>query len=276
MLCCLQASHHANRADVPVAPCVPAPQGLKGGAARYVGWLRSATAGYRMQLLSSHAGAAAAAEAAAAAAVEQLGPPTPDEHSPDPSDASSDDMSADAPCCPSGPAEGGCGCNDNGQAADGQQQQPQQQQQQQQGAEGVHTFSAQFSSQCEHHLLPFYGRLKLAYRLPAGASAGSSGGGSRAQQQQQQLGHIVEMFSRRLQVQERLTHQVADAAAAALGASAVLVVVESAHMCMVARGVEKHASTTMTTAARGTWAADAAARAAGLDVLLQQQPQPHR
>jgi GTP cyclohydrolase I len=192
-------------------------------------------------------------------------------------------MSADAPCCPAGPAEGGCGCNDNDQAAGNEQQQqlppqPQQQQQQQQGqqqvADGVQTFSAQFSSQCEHHLLPFYGRLKLAYRLPAGTP--SVGSTSRPQQEQQQLGHIVEMFSRRLQVQERLTHQVADAAAAALGASAVLVVVESAHMCMVARGVEKHASTTMTTAARGAWAADAAARAAALDVLLQQQPQPHR
>ena len=56
---------------------------------------------------------------------------------------------------------------------------------------------------------------------------------------------------------------------AALGARAVLVVVESAHMCMVARGVEKHASTTLTTAARGAWAADVAQRAAALEALLE-------
>ena len=163
-------------------------------------------------------------------------------------------MSADAPCCPSGPAEGGCGCNGNGQAADGQQQQPQQQkQQQQQGAEGVQTFSAQFSSQCEHHLLPFYGRLKLAYRLPAGASAGSSGGGSRAQQQQQQLGRIVEMFSRRLQVQERLTAEVADCIWEQLKPQGVAVVIEATHMCMVMRGVQKQNSTTTSSAFTGAF-----------------------
>lgn len=70
------------------------------------------------------------------------------------------------------------------------------------------------------------------------------------------------------QVQERLSHQVADAAAAVLGAAAVLVVVDSAHMCMVARGVEKHASTTLTTAARGAWQADAGARVVAMEALL--------
>ncbi len=71
-----------------------------------------------------------------------------------------------------------------------------------------------------------------------------------------------------VQVQERLSHQVADAVVAALGAAAVLVVVDSAHMCMVARGVEKHASTTLTTASRGLWAGDALARARAMEVLL--------
>lgn len=89
------------------------------------------------------------------------------------------------------------------------------------------------------------------------------------------LAHIVDMYSKRLQVQERLTHQVADAVAATLGAQAVLVVVESAHMCMVARGVEKHASTTLTTAARGPWAIDPAARAAAMAALLDAHHNPH-
>jgi GTP cyclohydrolase I len=62
---------------------------------------------------------------------------------------------------------------------------------------------------------------------------------------------------------------------ASLGARAVLVVAESAHMCMVARGVEKHASTTLTTAARGVWAGDAAARAAAMQALLEAHPHPH-
>ena len=66
------------------------------------------------------------------------------------------------------------------------------------------------------------------------------------------------------------------AVASALGAAAVLVVVESAHMCMVARGVEKHASTTLTTAARGAWAEDTTARAAALEALLDQQPHSPR
>lgn len=65
------------------------------------------------------------------------------------------------------------------------------------------------------------------------------------------------------------------AVTAALGARAVLVVVESAHMCMVARGVEKHASTTLTTAARGAWAADAVARAEAMEALLEAHPHPH-
>ena len=66
------------------------------------------------------------------------------------------------------------------------------------------------------------------------------------------------------------------AVVSALGAAAVLVVVESAHMCMVARGVEKHASTTLTTAARGAWVEDTTARAAALEALLEQQPHSPR
>ena len=213
------------------------------------------------------------------------GPHTPDDQSPDPSDASSDDLSSTdmstdlSPCfvhlregrsgqepeAGGGPrrqshegrrAAGGsplaaAGVGGAAAAAAG-------------GAAGISTAVLRFASQCEHHLLPFYGTLRLAYTTPAG-SGGSSGESAAA------LAHIVEMFSKRLQVQERLTQQVADAAAAVLGAEAVLVVCESAHMCMVARGVEKHASTTLTTAARGAWATDAAARALPLQLLLAQQ-----
>jgi GTP cyclohydrolase I len=70
-------------------------------------------------------------------------------------------------------------------------------------------------------------------------------------------------------VQERLSQQVAESALDALGAASVLVVCESTHMCMVARGVEKHASSTVTTACRGGWAAAPAARAAALERLME-------
>ena len=162
----------------------------------------------------------ASSAAAAAAAAAELGPPTPDDPSPDPSDASSDDVSADAPwylalreTAETGAVYVARGCCSSGQAAGTPPQQQQQQQrereQEEQQLEGLHTFSALFSSQCEHHLLPFYGRLKLAY-LPADGGGGGAGGGGASRAA---LAHIVQMFSRRLQVQERLTHQVADAGA---------------------------------------------------------------
>lgn len=76
--------------------------------------------------------------------------------------------------------------------------------------DGVQAFAAPFSSQCEHHLLPFYGTLRLAY-LPG--PAGSAGAACDPACLRRRLGRVVEMFARRLQVQERLTHQVADAGA---------------------------------------------------------------
>ena len=82
------------------------------------------------------------------------------------------------------------------------------------------------------------------------------------------LCHLAPLWNHLAQVQERLTNQVAEAALGVLGARSVLVVVESAHMCMVARGVEKHASTTLTTAARGGWACSPAVRAEVLSRLL--------
>ena len=105
-------------------------------------------------------------------------------------------------------------------------------------------------SMCEHHLLPFYGVAHVAYRLPAGGARLSRGA----------LQALVEHFARRLQVQERLTRQLAEGVAAATGALGVMVVTEAAHMCMASRGVEKTASSTCSTATLGTFAADASER----------------
>lgn len=121
--------------------------------------------------------------------------------------------------------------------------------------------SVRFSSQCEHHLLPFYGTIKIGYTISS-AACGTT--------QAAELSQVVEIFSRRLQVQERLTQQIADAAAAVLGPEQdVIVLCESAHMCMVARGVEEHASATLTTGARGLFAENAVARSKALQKLLR-------
>lgn len=121
-----------------------------------------------------------------------------------------------------------------------------------QSLQHVHT---RFASLCEHHLLPFQGMLRIALcPLPGlGRSA------VRAAVQQ-----LVGCQSRRLQIQERLTHEVADALVSLSVRGSVLVVCDAVHMCMVARGVEQHASATLTYAARGTFEADAAARADAL------------
>ncbi|MGH7591177.1 MAG: GTP cyclohydrolase I FolE [Gemmatimonadales bacterium] len=99
-------------------------------------------------------------------------------------------------------------------------------------------------SLCEHHLLPFFGRAHVAY-IPDGRIVGLS-----------KLPRIVEVFARRLQVQERLTDQVADAVMDVLQPQGVGVVVEALHLCMAMRGVEKQNSKTVTSALRGVFRDD--------------------
>ncbi len=99
-------------------------------------------------------------------------------------------------------------------------------------------------SLCEHHMLPFFGRAHVAY-IPNGRIVGLS-----------KLPRIVEVFARRLQVQERLTDQVADAIMDTLHPHGVGVVVDCIHLCMAMRGVEKQNSRTMTSALRGAFRDD--------------------
>ena len=110
-------------------------------------------------------------------------------------------------------------------------------------------------SLCEHHLLPFIGRCHVGY-LPTGKVLGLS-----------KVARIVDMYARRLQIQERLTKQIADAVCKAIGAKGVAVVIESKHLCMMMRGVEKQNSVMTTSVMLGMFRKDASTRAEFLNLI---------
>jgi len=98
-----------------------------------------------------------------------------------------------------------------------------------------------FYSTCEHHLLPFYGKAHIAY-IPNGKVVGLS-----------KLARTVDVYARRLQIQERMTIQIAEALADSLNPKGIMVMIEAEHMCMTMRGIKKPGSQTVTTVARGAF-----------------------
>ena len=113
----------------------------------------------------------------------------------------------------------------------------------------------EFFSLCEHHLIPFFGKAHVGY-IPNGKVIGLS-----------KIPRIIDMFSRRLQVQERLTHQIADAINSVLDPKGVSVVMEGRHMCMQMRGVEKQNSFTSTSAMSGQFKKSAETRSEFLSII---------
>lgn len=112
-----------------------------------------------------------------------------------------------------------------------------------------------FYSMCEHHMMPFYGKAHIAY-IPKGKVVGIS-----------KLARTVEIFAKRLQIQERMTAQIADAIMDSLDAEGVMVVLEAEHLCMTMRGVKKPGSKTLTVATRGVFAKDEALKYQFYDML---------
>jgi len=113
----------------------------------------------------------------------------------------------------------------------------------------------EFYSMCEHHMLPFFGKAHVAY-IPDGRILGLS-----------KIPRIVDMFARRLQVQERMTAQVADAILEVLAPKGVGVVISASHLCMMARGVQKQGSYTVTSCMQGVFRSDARTRTEFLDLV---------
>ncbi len=112
----------------------------------------------------------------------------------------------------------------------------------------------EYYSMCEHHMLPFFGKATVAY-LPKGKIIGLS-----------KIARIVDVYARRLQVQERLTNQVADAMTEILDPHGVGVVMEGKHLCMMMRGVQKQESNMVTSAMKGTFRSDARTRSEFLEL----------
>lgn len=123
------------------------------------------------------------------------------------------------------------------------------------GSEMVVVKGIEFYSMCEHHMLPFFGKACIGY-IPNKKVLGLS-----------KFARVVDVFARRLQLQERMTSQVADALVRVLEPRGLAVVTEASHMCMMMRGVEKQGSTTRTSAMRGVFREDARTRQEFLDAL---------
>lgn len=113
----------------------------------------------------------------------------------------------------------------------------------------------EFYSLCEHHLLPFFGHMHVAY-LPQGRLIGLS-----------KIDRTVDVFARRLQLQERLTHQVADTLQDVLRPRGIAVIAQAHHLCLKMRGVQKQGTTTLTCVTRGAFDTDAALFAKLLHLL---------
>jgi GTP cyclohydrolase I len=112
-----------------------------------------------------------------------------------------------------------------------------------------------FYSLCEHHMLPFFGRIHVAY-VPNGKVVGLS-----------KIPRVVEMFSRRLQVQERLTTEIAETLEKVLEPKGVAVVGEAIHLCMMMRGVEQRNTSAVTSSMRGAFKNDPKTRAEFMDLI---------
>ena len=123
------------------------------------------------------------------------------------------------------------------------------------GSEMVVVKGIEFYSMCEHHMLPFFGKAHIAY-IPNEKILGLS-----------KFARVVDVFARRMQVQERMTLQIADALEEALKPVGLAVVTEASHLCMMMRGVEKQGSTTRTTARRGVFREDARTRQEFLEAI---------
>jgi len=117
-----------------------------------------------------------------------------------------------------------------------------------------------FSSMCEHHMLPFHGRVHAAY-IPRGKVVGLS-----------KIARVIEAYARRLQVQERMTSQIADLLMDELDAQGVGIVVEASHTCMTMRGIKKPGALMMTSAMRGMFKTNQATRSEFLSLVLHNQP----
>jgi GTP cyclohydrolase IA len=125
------------------------------------------------------------------------------------------------------------------------------------GSEMVVVRDLEFYSMCEHHMLPFFGKAHIAY-IPNKKILGLS-----------KFARVVDIFARRMQVQERMTTQIAETLERVLEPQGLAVVTEASHLCMMMRGVEKQGSSTRTQAMRGVFKTDARTRHEFLEALRQ-------